>query len=126
MVAFSLRLGGALAAASFMATTASAAPRTDARTRLQHCGGETCLMVTGHRADASAPVMLAGHPVTVLGRRTWRASVPLETVRTWFPTYARAITVRLGGTDGEEISVPLPIGMLGSGVELASIEVRAR
>lgn len=109
-----------------MATMASAAPRIDARTRLHHCGSETCLMVTGKRPDAGAAVLLAGHPVAVLGRRNWRVSVPLETVRSWFPTYARAITVRLGGTDGEEIAVPLPIGMLGSGVELASIEVRAR
>ncbi len=125
MVSFPIRLG-AIAAAIFTATTASAAPRIDARSRLEHCGQATCLMVTGHRSDAAAPVMLAGHPVAVLGGRKWRVSVPLETVRSWFPTYARVIAVRLGGSDGKEIAVPLPIGMLGSKIELASIEVRAR
>lgn len=125
MVPFPLRLG-ALAAAILTATTASAAPRIDARSRLEHCGSATCLLVTGHRADPTSPVMLAGHPVTVLGGRKWRASVPIETVRTWFPTRARVIAVRLGGVDGEEVAVPLPIGMLGSSIELASLEVRAR
>lgn len=124
MVQSNIRLAGILAAAILMEGTAFAAPRIEAR--LSHCGAETCLTVTGRRTDAAAPVLLAGHAVSVLGQRRWRASVPLATVRTWFPSYARAIAVRVGGADAAETAVPLPIGMLGSPVELASLEVRAR
>ena len=126
MVPSPIRLVGALAAGILMGSMASAARPIDAQTRLQHCGEETCLMVTGHRPDAATPVLLAGRTVAVRGQRKWRASVPLKTVRTWFPTYARAITVRVGGADGQEAAARLPIGLLGSGVELASLEVRAR
>ena len=53
-------------------------------------------------------------------------AVPLQTVRTWFPPATRAITVHIGGADGRDTVVPLPIGLLSSGVQLASLEVRAR
>jgi hypothetical protein len=125
MMSFPIRFVGTLAAAILTGSMASAAPRIDVQTRLQHCGAETCLMVTGRRPDAGTPVMLAGHPVSVTGQRNWRVAVPLATVRTWFLQYARVISVRVGGTDGLETAVPLPIGLLGSSVELASLEVRA-
>lgn len=105
---------------------ASAAPRVEARTYLRHCGAETCLMVTGRRLDTDASVTLGDHPVSVSGERTWRAAVPLRTVRTWFPPSTRTITVHVGITNGGEVIVPLPIGLLFSGVQLASLEVRAR
>jgi hypothetical protein len=87
-------------------------------------------MVTGRRSDTTAAVMLGDHPVPVSGERTWRVAVPLRTVRTWFPPSTRTITVHVGGTDGGtgggETIVSLPIGLLFSGVQLASLEVRAR
>lgn len=82
-------------------------------------------MVTGRRSDAAAPVTLAGHLVPVSGQRKWRVAVPLRTVREWSSFSARTLTVRIGGDDGKEAAVPLPIGLLGSGIELASLEVRA-
>ena len=83
-------------------------------------------MVKGRRPDTSAAVTLGDHFVAVSGARTWRVAVPLRTVRTWFPPSTRTITVHVGGTDGEETIVPLPIGLLSTGVQLASLEVRAR
>lgn len=116
---------------SFLAGgVADAAPRVEARTYLRHCGFETCLMVTGRRPDSSAVVTLGDHRVPVSGARNWRVAVPLQTVRTWFPPSTRTITVHVsgadGGTGGGEAIVPLPIGLLFSGVQLASLEVRAR
>lgn len=83
-------------------------------------------MVTGRRPDTTSAVMLGDHPVPVLGARIWRVAVPLRTVRTWLPPSTRTITVHVGGTGGGETIVPLPIGLLFSGVQLASLEVRAR
>jgi len=83
-------------------------------------------MVTGRRPDTAAAVTLGDHRVSVSGGRTWRMAVPLQTVRTWFPPATRAITVHIGGADGRDTVVPLPIGLLSSGVQLASLEVRAR
>lgn len=105
------------------ATVLSAAPRPiNAETRLRHCGGETCLQVSGHRTDAAMPVLLAGHEVTVQGARSWHVALPLETVRSWSAPFARSIAVNI---DGSEAQARLPTGLLGHVSDLAFLEVSA-
>jgi hypothetical protein len=118
---------GIVATTALQAPAPAAAPSSfDAETRLRHCGGATCLMVTGHRSDATAPVTLAGHAVTVQGARNWRVAVPLETVRAWSAPFARTIAVQIGGADGgAAMRARLPIGLLGHVTDLAFLDVRA-
>jgi hypothetical protein len=98
----------------------------DARLRL--CGDETCVVLTGERADASDAVTVAGHPVAVEGGRRFSVAVPLDRVRAWSAPYARTIAVTTLDRSGEATTrdVRLPIGLLGHVTELASLEVRSR
>ena len=115
------------AAAALLASAVQAAPsRIGASTRLQRCGTETCLLVTGRRSDPAASVSLAGHEVRVQGARRWRASLPLDTVRRWSASFARSIAVQVAGPAGGEMRASLPIGLLGQEVDLAFLDVRAR
>jgi hypothetical protein len=78
--------------------------------------------VTGHRSDASAPVLLAGHELAVKGKRNWRVAVPLSTVKEWSAPFARTIDVAVAGS---AMKARLPIGLLGGTVDLAFLDVRA-
>ena len=118
---------GAVAAATLIGSAAGAAPRPmRVSTALHRCGTETCLMVSGHRADADAPVRIAGHAVIASGGRNWRAIVPLGDVRVWSATAARWIAVEVVGAAGGTGEAALPIGLLGHVTELASLDVSVR
>ena len=123
MISIRTRLLGAIAASLLIANSASAALTIGARTLLQRCGDDTCVVLTGHRSDAAARVLIAGRPVLVEGQRRWRVALPLGTIRAWSSPAARTIAVAV---DGGEVAVPLPIGLLSHGGELAFLEVRAR
>lgn len=101
---------------------AQAAPQP--KTRLVSCGAEDCLLVTGRRADKGSPVSINGHVVAVEGGRSWRARLPLATVRAWSTPYARSVTVTTGPTDSMA-EASLPIGLLGHVTNLAALVVRA-
>ncbi|WP_232468470.1 hypothetical protein [Croceicoccus marinus] len=97
-------------------------------TRLVRCGAQSCLMVSGYRADPASAVRINGRLVPVEGENGWTARLPLETLREWTPPRARTIKVSLHDT-GEPASsvehVDLPIGVLGDSSRLGSLEVRA-
>lgn len=96
-------------------------------TRLHRCGSDTCLLIEGRRADARATVRVADHEVAASGRRMFRVSLPLTTVRVWSAPFARSMLVRVDepGGAGLEQTVRLPIGLLGHASEIAELEIRA-
>lgn len=97
--------------------------------RLVTCGDASCLLVSGHRADAGAEVRINGRAVPVEGARTWKAVLPLETVRAWSAPMARSIDVAVIDADnaqGRAQRTDLPIGLLGHVTELATLVVRDR
>lgn len=107
--------------ASAFAVPAMAAPA--AKTRLVTCGSESCLLISGKRADPSSPVSINGHAVETRGARNWRASVPVSTVRVWSVLHARTVSVTVAGASHE---AELPVGMLGPKRDLAMLEVRVK
>ncbi|WP_254604925.1 hypothetical protein [Sphingomonas bacterium] len=118
---------GAIAAVGLSAGSLSAAPvRIAASARLAHCGEATCLLVTGRRADAAAPVSIAGHDIAVVGGRSWRVSLPLPVVQAWSAPAARTLSVEIGGDNGAKTDAALPIGLLGQITQLAYLDVNAR
>jgi hypothetical protein len=117
-------LGTLLAAG--IAVPAMAAPSMtsmEPSTRLVECGSASCLVVSGRRDHAAAPVRINGHAVAVAGARRWRASVPVETLRAWSAPYARTITVSVAGLSRD---ARLPIGLLGHTTDLAMLVVRVK
>lgn len=98
---------------------AAAAPST----RLVDCRSESCLMISGHRADPRSAVRINGHAVSVEGRNKWRVRVPVSTVRAWSTPSARTMMVSV---DDILEKVDLPIGLLGHNSDLALLVVRAR
>ena len=95
---------------------------------LVHCGADTCLRLSGHRARATVAVRIDGHRLTVEGARAWRITVPLSTARSWRIARGDTLAVTLAdddaGTEHIETAI-LPPGALGSRLELAALEVRA-
>jgi hypothetical protein len=69
--------------------SAVAAPKA----RLVHCGDATCLRISGRRPDAAVAVRVAGRPLMVEGKRSWRATVPLTTARDWASADGGRLTV---------------------------------
>ena len=114
-----LTAGAALSAG--LATPALAASQPS--TRLVSCGAESCLLVSGHRADAADPVRINGHQVTVEGQNRWRVRVPVDAVRAWSAPYARTITVSVSESAAE---ADLPIGLLGHVTDLAFLTIRVK
>lgn len=96
--------------------------------RLRACGDDTCVVLTGERADADDAVTVAGHPVAVEGGRRFAVAVPVDQVRAWSAPYARTIAVTTTDRSGTVTTrdVRLPIGLLGHVTELAALEVRSR
>ena len=113
-----LMLGAALAATS-MPALATGEPGT----RLVDCRTGSCLLVSGRREDAAAPVMINGHAVSVDGGRKWRVRLPLDTVRSWSLPYARTITISV---DGGASEARLPTGLLGGSEKLTMLVVRVK
>jgi len=115
----------AIVAASASPTLAAAEPST----RVVSCGTGSCLVVSGHRDSAAAAVLLNGHAVTVQGARNWRVSLPVETVRAWSEPYARTIDVTTFDPETRTRSAAetaLPIGLLGSTTDLATLIVSVK
>ncbi|MFC0203962.1 hypothetical protein [Novosphingobium soli] len=110
-----------------LASPAIAAPEGSAR--LVSCAEADCLLVSGSRAHAGAAVRINGHPVQPQGGRTWKVLLPVDTVRAWSLPGARniAVTTLDPETKGAVTTqVRLPIGMLGSITELASLVILQR
>ncbi|WP_404482118.1 hypothetical protein [Novosphingobium sp. BL-52-GroH] len=118
-------LGGAMVTA-ISAPGAMAA--SEPGTRLVSCGEQSCVLVSGYRADPASAVYINGHPVSVEGRRAWKVSLPVETVREWSAPRARTIDVTLcrPGADDETARADLPIGLLGHVTNLAALVVGSR
>lgn len=95
----------------------------DPTTRLVACGDDAhCVLIAGRRADARAPVRINGREVAVAGRHRWHARVPVASIRAWSAPFARSVEVT---QDGVATQADLPIGLLGSITQLASLTVRA-
>lgn len=119
----------ALAALATAGFAAPAQASDETSTRLVRCGGDSCLQVSGYRADPSAQVRINGRLVPVQGDKGWKARLPLETLREWTAPSARSIEVSLHETQEQAESVErvaLPIGVLGDSSNLGSLEVRAQ
>ncbi|MEL0209583.1 MAG: hypothetical protein VW935_08380 [Novosphingobium sp.] len=109
-----IAMAGTLAASPVSAKTA---------TRVVGCGAQSCLKLSGQRADAAEAITLNGHEISVQGGRNWQARVPVRTVREWSAPYARSIEV---GIAGRPRDVALPIGLLGQPLDLAMLVVRVK
>ena len=109
-------------------TAAPALSASVARSRLVHCGRDTCLRISGHRSNPALPIRIDGDALAVDGGRHWRVTVPLSTVRIWAKSSGPVLTLTStdarGGTESRE-TVMLPPGAFGQRVELASLVVRA-
>jgi hypothetical protein len=112
-----------IAAAALTASPALAQSDAQLRTRVVECGVESCLLVSGKRADASAPISINGHDVATRGRHHWQARIPVKTVRHWSAPYARRIEVSVGN---EQHSTRLPVGLLGTRGDLAMLVVSVK
>lgn len=117
-----LAIGFALAATSGPAMASS-------RTRLVHCGDQTCLRISGHRSSSTVAIRIAGQPLAVEGGRTWRATVPLSMARSAANASRDRLTLTMINpeTQAQTVAfVALPPGALGRRVELATLTVNAR
>jgi len=117
---------GIALAAAILAAPALAQPAT---ARLVACDTGSCLQVRGHRAASAAEVRINDHPVAAEGGRSWRVSLPMETVKAWSGPFARTLRVSVSApsaTAARTEAVRLPVGLLGHDVELAYLVVRAR
>ncbi|WP_298690372.1 hypothetical protein [uncultured Sphingomonas sp.] len=107
-------------------TTGSGAAAAQAR--LVHCGSDTCLRVSGRRANAAVAVRIAGQNFVVEGIHAWRVTVPLRVARDWRRATDGTLPVSLSdaatGIETVDPAVPPP-GALERRVELATLIVRA-
>lgn len=108
-----------------LATPAMASSRPGAR--LVSCHGESCVLVSGHRDNPAAMVLINGHAVPVEGGRGWKARLPVAALRPWCAPHARqiAVTVVDGDRPATVAMADLPIGLLGH-IDLAMLTVRLR
>ena len=120
----------AIAGAIVIGTLASPpSAASEPSTRLIRCGEESCLEVSGRRADPATAVRINGRVVPVEGKHGWRVRLPIETVRQWSAPYARTIEVSLAEPEARDeavSAVDLPIGLLGGVTELSSLVVSVR
>ncbi len=120
-----------VAAAGIALAGMSAAPAhatDEPSTRLVRCGSQSCLQVSGYRADAASAVRINGRLVHVDGENGWKTRLPLETLRKWTAPQARTIRVSLHDASDRARSVEhvdLPIGLLGNSDNLGALQVRA-
>jgi len=93
------------------------------------CEAGSCLLVTGHRANAASAVSINGRTVPADGARKWRVRVPVDTVREWSAPFARTITISVVDAETRTdatAEVDLPIGLLGQVENLALLVVSAK
>ncbi len=105
--------------------TCAASSASAASTRLVRCGGASCLLVSGHRGDATSTVSINGRAVAVEGKRKWQVRLPVRTVRDWSAPRARTIEVTLYDPKTQDLSYErpdLPIGLMGH-IDLALLVV---
>lgn len=98
-------------------------------TRLVACEAGNCLLVTGRRANAALAVSINGHAVPVTGKRNWKVSLPVQTVRQWSAPFARTISVEIADIrtrNPASAEVRLPIGLLGHADDLAMLVISAK
>lgn len=106
------------------AVSTPSAQAGEPRTRVVDCKAESCLVVTGRRPNAAAPVSINGHDVAAEGARKWRVRVSVETIRAWSAPLARSITVSVAtGAERRDFDTRLPIGLLGQPENLALLEI---
>jgi hypothetical protein len=120
-----IALAGVLVAATLASPAlAGSAPST----KLVRCGEESCLRVSGKRADPAMTVSVNGRAVTAEGQRAWHVDLPVAVVREWSAPFAREIEVTLHDASGQasRSEVALPIGLLGGATQLASLVVGLR
>lgn len=119
----------ALAVAALVAASASPAlAASEPSTKLVSCRSGSCLIVSGHRANASSVVLINDHAVTVSGQHNWQVSLPLDTVRNWSAPLARTIEVATFDPATQSRTATeanLPIGLLGH-AELTSVVVAVK
>jgi hypothetical protein len=114
-----------IVAASLVGLTAPAAA-SSTKTRLVSCGTQSCLLVTGHRESVAVQVSINGHPLDVKGGRSWKAVLPIATVRGWSMPFDRGIEVATLAPTAPEPTLEravLPIGLLGHAPDLASLVI---
>ncbi|SRR5258706_125997 len=119
----------ALAAILVAGLSSPAYAATGPRARLVACEAGSCLLVTGHRANAASAVSINGRMVSADGGRKWRVRVPVDTVREWSAPFARTITISLVDAETRtdaRAEVDLPIGLLGQVENLALLVVSAK
>lgn len=112
--------------AGFVTLAPTAMAASAPKTRLVSCGGDSCLLVTGHREDNSSIVSINGHRVNAQGGGTWKTVLQLDTVRSWAGPMARSIDVSVyDPSTGTQASHPakLPIGLLGHVTDLAALVI---
>lgn len=113
-----------LAGACIVAGSATPALATEAR--LVHCGTDTCLRLSGRRADPAVAVRIAERTLPVEGRRRWRIDVPLAAARLWQGVGRDRLTVILAdartGSRRSETAL-LPPGALAGRIDLAELVI---
>lgn len=122
-----LALVGLTAAALTAPLASGSAAASEVSTRVVGCAEGSCLLIKGRRADAGAAISINGHAVNTQGARTWRAQVPVETLREWSAPLARSITISVI-SDGNQTNseARLPIGLLGQAENLAFLVVSVK
>jgi hypothetical protein len=109
--------------ATALSVTVDAAPRTE----LVHCGTNTCMRVSGHRAHAAVTIRIAGRAIAAEGGTSWRATLPLAIARTAVSANGGQLLLTLidarAGTETVE-AVTVPPGSLGKHIELSALTVR--
>jgi hypothetical protein len=123
--------GRTLALAAIIATglASPAMAASEPSTRVVSCRSGSCLLVVGRRDSAASAVSINGHAVAVEGGRSWRVSLPVETVRDWSVPLARTITVAVadvGSPLATESEARLPIGLLGHAEDLAMLVISVK
>jgi hypothetical protein len=122
-----LKSFGLLIAVATVAAPGQAQAAPDAR--LVHCGQDTCLRISGRRANAEVAIRIGGHELAAQGERNWRITVPLAIARGWMMPSGDALELTLvdprNNTTSLQKSV-LPPGALGRRVELVTLVVSAR
>lgn len=125
-----VKLAGALACVLMAGTFAEPAMAgSPPGTKLVRCGEQSCLVVSGHRDNPAAAVIINGHEVAAKGRHGWQVRLPVETVREWSLPHARTIEVALrdpGTLRQTSVEAHLPVGLLGHVTNLASLVVSIR
>ncbi len=120
-----MRWTSPLLAASLIAGFAAPAMAAAPSTRLVTDHGEICVQVSGHRDDATSPVLIEGHAVSVTGNHSWRTRIPVQTLRQWARPFARQIAVSIAGQNHPAMA-DLPIGLLGHTTDLAALTIGQR